>query len=86
MQNLKELQKIKDRNYVELINKSYHGTKIGEKVIDTLSKYYSFMDYKYTADMEYELDQVEKGIIDYKTFITNFFILFHWLLFELEFL
>ena len=70
------IEKIKDRNYVELINKSYHGTKTGEKVIDTLSKYYSFMDYKYTADMEYELDQVEKGIIDYKTFITNFFILF----------
>lgn len=67
---------IKGRNYVELKNKVYWATDIGMKVTDKLSAYFSFMDYKYTAEMEEKLDKIAEGNLLYVSALDDFFIPF----------
>lgn len=55
------ISKITSRNYVEMEGKSYRPTDLGKTVTDALTKFFSFMSYDYTADMEKNLDAVEAG-------------------------
>lgn len=67
---------IKGRNYVELKNKVYWATDVGMQIVDKLSTHFSFMDYKYTADMEDKLDKIAEGNLEYVTALDNFFLPF----------
>jgi DNA topoisomerase-1 len=67
------IDKIKGRNYVELIGKSYQSTEVGQNVINNLTKYFSFMDYNYTAQMEDNLDKIEEGSLTYVNMLNEFF-------------
>lgn len=67
---------IKKRNYVELKGKVYHATDVGKKVMKKLSKHFSFMDYKYTADLEKKLDEIANGKSNYVEVLDNFYIPF----------
>jgi len=57
------VETIKDRGYVSLENKALHATKLGLKVCDFMvdDVGFSFIDYKFTSDMEDCLDKISQG-------------------------
>ena len=67
------LSKISTRNYVEKHGNVFHPTDLGKKVTDELSKFFSFMKYDYTAEMEEKLDLIASGKIDYIKMLKDFF-------------
>lgn len=67
---------IKDRGYVELKNKTYHGTEVGKKVIKKLKENFKFLDYDYTKLLEDRLDDVACGKLSYEQAMDDFFQLF----------
>jgi DNA topoisomerase-1 len=67
------LSKITARNYVEKKGNVYHATELGKKITDELIRYFSFMDYDYTAKMESQLDEVESGKINHLDMLKQFF-------------
>jgi len=70
------IDKIRGRNYVDIIKKSYHATDLGKKVVDSLTKHFKFMDYQYTASMETRLDKIADGKLGYVEMLDEFFIPF----------
>lgn len=65
---------IESRAYVEKENKALRPTKLGEGVTGLLvDKFDSIADYKFTAKMENELDEVEAGKLDYIELLENFY-------------
>jgi DNA topoisomerase-1 len=65
---------IRDREYVELIDKRFYPTELGFKVTDQLVKHFStVMDVKFTADMETKLDAVEEGQVEWVSLVRNFY-------------
>jgi DNA topoisomerase-1 len=67
------LSKITARNYVEKRGNVYHATDLGKKITDELSKYFTFMDYDYTAKMEQQLDEVESGKVNHVDMLKKFY-------------
>lgn len=67
------ISKISTRNYVELQNNSYHATDLGKQVTQALNKFFSFMAYDYTANMEEKLDDVEAGKHNQTKMLEDFF-------------
>jgi DNA topoisomerase-1 len=67
------LGKITSRNYVEKRGNVYHATDLGKKITDELSKYFTFMDYNYTANMERQLDEIEGGKVNHIDMLKKFF-------------
>lgn len=67
------LSKITARNYVEKKGNVYHATELGKKITDELAKYFTFMDYDYTAKMEQQLDEVEAGKVNHVDMLRKFF-------------
>ena len=67
------VETIKNRGYVELKNKVYHGTDVGKQVIDKLTKYFKFLEYDYTANMEQQLDIIAEGKLKYVDMLSTFF-------------
>ena len=67
---------IRDRDYVELKNKTYHGTEIGKKVTEKLKKHFKFLDYDYTLLLEEQLDLVAAGKLSYEKCVDDFYKLF----------
>ncbi|HWZ21406.1 MAG TPA: DNA topoisomerase, partial [Cytophagaceae bacterium] len=70
------LSKITSRNYVDIHGNVYHPTELGKKITDELVKFFSFMEYDYTADMEEKLDSIETGNVDQLKMLSDFFIPF----------
>lgn len=70
------LSKIETRNYVEKIGNVFHPTDLGHLITDELTKYFSFMKYDYTADMENKLDLIEHNKEDQLKMLTEFFVPF----------
>jgi len=65
---------IRDRKYVDLIEKRFHPTDLGFVVTDQLVKHFPLvMDVKFTADMETRLDEVEEGRVDWVSLLRNFY-------------
>jgi len=64
---------IKNRKYVEIKNKTYQATEIGNQVSDVLCKYFKFLDYNYTAKMEEELDLIADNKLSYVQMLDSFF-------------
>lgn len=67
------LKKISYRNYVEKKGNSYYITKTGKEITDELSKFFSFMNYDFTAQLENNLDEISFGNTDYLTVLSNFY-------------
>jgi len=67
------LSKITARNYVEKKGNVYHATELGKKITDELIKFFTFMDYDYTALMEQNLDEVESGKVNHIDMLKKFY-------------
>lgn len=67
------LGKITARNYVEKKGNVYHATDLGKKITDELIRYFTFMDYNYTAKMEQQLDEIEGGKVNHIDMLRKFF-------------
>lgn len=65
--------KITARNYVEQRGNVFHATDLGKQITDELSKYFTFMDYDYTAKMEDQLDEIESGKVNHVDMLRKFF-------------
>jgi DNA topoisomerase I len=65
---------IEDRGYVERKEKKFYPTPIGCAVNDFLTKYFmTIMDYKFTANMEDDLDAISRGEKDWKKIVSDFY-------------
>jgi len=65
---------ILSRGYINREGKALYPTELGLIVNDLMMEYFpNIMDYKFTADMEQKLDQVEEGEIDWHKIIQDFY-------------
>lgn len=67
------MSKITNRNYVERKKSAFIPTDKGKQVVDELTKYFKFMNYGYTADMESKLDKIADGEVTYVDMMTEFY-------------
>lgn len=67
------LSKIASRNYVEKRGNTYYPTDLGMQITNTLSKFFTFMKYEYTAEMEEKLDTIEQGKLDHIEMLEKFY-------------
>jgi len=68
------IQKIQDRKYVELLERRFHATDLGEVVTDKLIEGFPrIMDVSYTREMEAELDKVEEDHLDWVEMLQRFY-------------
>ena len=63
------MSNIKDRGYVNIVDKKFYPTDIGIEVTDRLQEYFSgLINVKYTASMEDDLDKIADGkLVWYQT-------------------
>lgn len=68
---------IKQRNYVELIEKKFKPTEIGIETTDKLQEFFSdLINVEYTRNMEEELDDVADGKLIWNKVLEEFYKLF----------
>ncbi|KKU78455.1 MAG: topoisomerase protein, partial [Candidatus Amesbacteria bacterium GW2011_GWA2_47_70] len=68
------LSTIQDRQYVEKIEKRFKPTSLGLAVNDFLMANFSdIVDYKFTAHMEDELDEIANGVREWRPVIKEFY-------------
>jgi DNA topoisomerase I len=65
--------KITNRNYVEKQGNTYYGTKLGDDITSLLTKYFEFMDYNYTSNLEQQMDEVAAGNLNSLEVLSNFY-------------
>ncbi|HEY8964741.1 MAG TPA: type I DNA topoisomerase [Alphaproteobacteria bacterium] len=67
------IQVLQDRNYVRLEQKRFIPEDRGRIVTTFLTKYFTkYVDYKFTADLEEELDAISEGHVQYKKALRDF--------------
>jgi DNA topoisomerase-1 len=65
---------VQDRGYVKLDNRRLYAEKMGDIVTDRLTENFSnLMDYKFTAELEGQLDKVADGERDWKNVLNEFY-------------
>ncbi|MGQ9455099.1 MAG: type I DNA topoisomerase [Armatimonadota bacterium] len=65
---------IRERKYVELIDKRFRPTQLGFIVTDQLVRYFpDIMDVEFTAGVESKLDKVEEGSLDWVALLREFY-------------
>ncbi len=65
---------IQERGYVKLLKKRFYALKIGEIVTDRLlENFQNLMDYRFTADMEEQLDDIAQGERDWRRTLDEFY-------------
>ena len=65
---------IQDRQYVELLDRTFRPTAMGIVVTDKLIKHFpEVFDVHFTAHMEDELDRVEEGTLDWVKVLDRFY-------------
>ncbi len=68
------VQKIQARKYVELIDRRFHATDLGEVVTDKLCEAFPrIMDVGYTRQMEEQLDRIEEEHLDWIEMLEAFY-------------
>ena len=65
--------KITNRHYVEKQGNTYYGTKLGDEITSLLSKYFDFMNYDYTANLEKQMDEISCGKINNLDVLASFY-------------
>lgn len=68
--------KITGRNYVVITNNTYKPTELGRKINAELVKFFDFMDYGYTANMELQLDEIAHKNKDHVKMLRDFYVPF----------
>ncbi len=72
------IQTIQDRGYVILESKKLAPTDIAFVVVDYLEqKFAVFMQYSFTAEVEWQFDQIADGKLDWKEMLSDFYEPFH---------
>ncbi|MCG3134934.1 MAG: DNA topoisomerase 1 [Planctomycetes bacterium] len=67
------ISKILARKYVAKLQGKFHATELGEVVTDRMTPYFpDLMDIAFTRRMEEELDEVERGKMDWQKLIRTF--------------
>ncbi len=67
------LSTIQDRGYVELLERRFHPTEVGETVTKLLvANFPDIVDYDFTAEMEESLDKVAEGKREWTTLLGDF--------------
>ncbi len=68
------MSNIRERGYVEVIDKKFAPTEIGFLVTDKLQEFFSnIINVKYTANMELELDEIAEGKLDNIKVLKDFY-------------
>ncbi|MEO1008878.1 MAG: DNA topoisomerase [Planctomycetota bacterium] len=68
------VQTIQDRKYVDLLERRFHATDLGEVVTDKLVEAFPrILDVGYTREMEAELDKVEDEHLDWIEMLERFY-------------
>ena len=68
------MENIKRRGYVKEEKRKFYAEPVGEKLVDLLINSFqdSWMDYKFTANMESDLDKVAEGELDWNNLVIGF--------------
>ncbi len=62
------------RNYVQLAEKRFSPTDLGQVVVDLLKqKFGQIVDYEFTAEMEEKLDQIAEGNMEWVNVLADFY-------------
>ena len=65
---------LKERDYVEIIDKKFHPTDVGIKVTDKLQEFFSsIINVNYTANMETDLDTIADGKLVWYEVLDKFY-------------
>ena len=71
------MSNIRERGYVEVVDKKFQPTEIGFTVTDKLQEFFSnIINVKYTANMEKELDEIAEGKLNNIVVLHNFYDVF----------
>lgn len=71
------MSNIKDRGYVEVVDKKFVPTQVGMEVTDKLQEFFSnIINVKYTANMEQDLDEIALGNINNINVLRDFYNVF----------
>lgn len=65
--------KITARQYVDKRDSAYHGTELGSEITTRLLRYFDFMKFDYTADLEKQMDEIALGKADQLVVLRNFY-------------
>ncbi len=66
------IQVLLTRNYVEIKNRLFHSTELGEVIADALTNRFNIMEMEYTRNMESRLDAVAQGNASYLDVVTEY--------------
>lgn len=70
----KIIDTIKERNYVEMVEKKFKPTEMGIETTDKLQEFFSdLINVEYTRDMEEDLDKVAEGKEVWNELLANFY-------------
>ena len=73
----KTIDTIKERDYVELVEKKFKPTEVGIETTDKLQEFFSdIINVEYTRDMEEELDEIADGSAVWNVVLDEFYKLF----------
>ena len=73
----KTIDTIKEREYVEIVEKKFKPTEIGFETTDKLQEFFSdLINVEYTRDMEEDLDEVAEGKAVWNEVLAEFYKLF----------
>ena len=73
----KTIDTIKERNYVDVIEKKFKPTEIGIETTDKLQEFFNdLINVEYTRDMEEELDDIALGKLVWNEVLAGFYKLF----------
>jgi len=73
----KTIDTLKERNYVELIEKKFHPTEVGIETTDKLQEFFSdLINVEYTKEMEEDLDKIADSNMDHVPVLREFYNMF----------
>lgn len=67
------IKTITSRNYVEKQGSTFRPTAMGREITELLEKFFSFVNYDYTSNMEVKLDQIAEGKINSLEVLKEFY-------------
>ncbi len=70
----KIVETLKERGYVDTVDKKFHPTEVGFEITDKLQEFFSsIINVEYTAKMEAELDEIAEGDLIWYNLVEEFF-------------
>ncbi len=65
------LDNIVSKGYIKEEKRKLHATPLGEKLIDAMTSFFSFLEYDYTKNMEQKLDDIALAKSSYQSVIAD---------------